>query len=569
MKKIEWKDTRLSFSVDYDYSLFVRNRCVFFWGVGTKWRKIVNYAFKFTRQNNICVVYLYGEPRGKPDTFKNYIKSLSGNIIVINFKTSCADLEAIGRYEEWSGMKKTMGLIDRSGNLVNSYFSERQKIMRAIANGILPETDVMYQNYLNDDKVQSEYTEAKKRLEKLQFEAARCISNCVDLETINPCESGILETIRRIFPFGVEADTTDLNCVKVAKANRYIAQARQGIDNAMGINFSNSEQLSFFSTRGASEMLSYIRRLCDSKLEVDGTFTLCELWFAIEQPPYGAYKCNWYYYIFAFALNPYFANPYSVLFGFIPNPAETVDFAFFIKGNSGRIFLQSKTTVFLKDAVCRLFDLPNQKYIHDALLYARQWCEDNARTPLSWIDNRFLELLDFDCEKWCYRHAADSLLSWISENESELYDKIHNINFDYDDQLIKQGYDTERVRLWRKWSYVKGGAVGWLHGAEEFHRRCITYMNKENICRECGRPIEKYSTYYREALSSIKGDCAVHHNEIVFTAKQTIGLNKKFLGRYQNEYFCIPCLCEVLDSDAERLYEEMNTFREQGCTLFE
>lgn len=36
--------------------------------------------------------------------------------------------------------------------------------MRAIANGILPETDVMYQNYLNDDKVQSEYTEAKKDL---------------------------------------------------------------------------------------------------------------------------------------------------------------------------------------------------------------------------------------------------------------------------------------------------------------------------------------------------------------------------------------------------------------------
>lgn len=569
MKKIEWKDTRLSFSVDYDYSLFVRNRCVFFWGVGAKWRKIVNYAFKFTRQNNICVVYLYGEPRGKPDTFKNYIKSLSGNIIVINFKTSCADLEAIGRYEEWSGMKKTMGLIDRSGNLVNSYFSERQKIMRAIANGILPETDVMYQNYLNDDKVQSEYTEAKKRLEKLQFESARCISNCVDLETINPCESGILETIRRIFPFGVEADTTDLNCVKVAKANRYIAQARQGIDNAMGINFSNSEQLSFFSTRGASEMLSYIRRLCDSKLEVDGTFTLCELWFAIEQPPYGAYKCNWYYYIFAFALNPYFANPYSVLCGFVPNPAETVDFAFFIKGNSGRIFLQSKTTVLLKDAVCRLFDLPDKEYIHDALLYARRWCEDNVRTPLSWIDNRFLELLDFDCEKWCYRHAADNLLSWISENESELYDKIHNINFDYDDQLIKQGYDTEKVRLWRKWSYVKGGAVGWLHGAEEFNKRCIAYMNKENICRECGRPIEKYSTYYREASSSVKGDCAVHCNEIVFTAKQTIGLNKKFLGRYQNEYFCIPCLCEVLDSDAERLYEEMNTFKEQGCTLFE
>ena len=123
-KKIEWKDTRFSFSVDYNYSLFVRNRYVFFWGTGSRWRKIINFASKFVRQNNICVVYIYGEPRGKFETFRNYIAKLKGNIIVICFEASCTDLEAIQEYEEWKKTKKAVGLIDKSGNLIDSYFTD-------------------------------------------------------------------------------------------------------------------------------------------------------------------------------------------------------------------------------------------------------------------------------------------------------------------------------------------------------------------------------------------------------------------------------------------------------------
>ena len=564
-KKIEWKDTRFSYSVDYDYSLFVRNRCVFFWGTGAKWRKIINFASKFAKQNNVCVVYLYGEPRGKFETFKNYIAGLNGNIIVIDFEASCTDFEAIQKYEEWIKKKKTMGFIDKSGNLVDSYFIERKKIMNAVANGILSETNSMFKGYLNDEKIQSEYTEAKKRLEELQFKSALCVSNCVDFEMINPCESGMLEVIRCIFPLGVETDTTDANSVKIVKANRYIEQAYQGIDNAMEINFCGSEQLSFFNTKGASEMLNFIRDICDNRLKTDGNFKISELWFAIEKPPYGAYECNWYFYIFAFALRPYFSRPYSVLCKFIPNPAENVDFVFYVKSRSGIIFEQSENTIKLKNAICRLFDLPDKLFIQDALSYARKWCEDNARTPLSWIDKRFLELLEFDCDKWCYQNTADKLLDWISENEAELYVKIHKINDNYDAELIQQGFSEDKVKLWRKWSDVKGSAVGWLHSAEDFNERCLTYMSKENVCRECGRPIEKYNDYYKEAYSSLT---TVRHDEFVFTEKQIIGLNKKYLGRYQNEFFCIPCLCEVLDKTSEELYENMKRFKEQGCELF-
>lgn len=50
--------------------------------------------------------------------------------------------------------------------------------------------------------------------------------------------------------------------------------------------------------------------------------------------------------------------------------------------------------------------------------------------------------------------------------------------------------------------------------------------------------------------------------------KDTIGINKKLLGSDIVYFFCMECLAEYLSVTVDDLYEKIEEFKEQGCTLF-
>ncbi len=50
--------------------------------------------------------------------------------------------------------------------------------------------------------------------------------------------------------------------------------------------------------------------------------------------------------------------------------------------------------------------------------------------------------------------------------------------------------------------------------------------------------------------------------------KDTIGLNKKLLGRQTKQFMCLGCLSRFLETSVEDLTEKISIFREQGCSLF-
>jgi len=50
--------------------------------------------------------------------------------------------------------------------------------------------------------------------------------------------------------------------------------------------------------------------------------------------------------------------------------------------------------------------------------------------------------------------------------------------------------------------------------------------------------------------------------------KDTIGLNKKLMGRTIEKYFCMDCLAEYLGIKVDELLDKIEEFKEQGCTLF-
>lgn len=55
---------------------------------------------------------------------------------------------------------------------------------------------------------------------------------------------------------------------------------------------------------------------------------------------------------------------------------------------------------------------------------------------------------------------------------------------------------------------------------------------------------------------------------IAIENKDTIGINKKLLGRGIKKFYCMDCLASYLDVSVEDLIEMIEEFRDAGCGLF-
>lgn len=52
-------------------------------------------------------------------------------------------------------------------------------------------------------------------------------------------------------------------------------------------------------------------------------------------------------------------------------------------------------------------------------------------------------------------------------------------------------------------------------------------------------------------------------------SKDTIGINKKLLGRSIDSYYCMDCLADFLDTTIEELEDKIEEFKDEGCDLFD
>ena len=50
--------------------------------------------------------------------------------------------------------------------------------------------------------------------------------------------------------------------------------------------------------------------------------------------------------------------------------------------------------------------------------------------------------------------------------------------------------------------------------------------------------------------------------------KDTIGINKKLLGKNITRFYCIDCLADYLGCTVDDLLEKIEEFKEEGCDLF-
>jgi hypothetical protein len=592
-KKVEWKETNtFLFAPKYEYSLAVRNRCMFFGCLGRNYRKMLNYASNFAHPSRICVIYVYGDI-GKEETFKQHISKAGENTLILHLRDIQKDIETFLNVEQFLAKLKSIGMLKvlEEGRKKSKYslaivgriygnepgdlwYAERNKIYRAVENGY-DQNDSMYQKYLVESQLwEKERPEAIDRINNAAlgkgYDAYGAYEGAVP-GSPDTHDNALLRIIKGIYPYGIESDTSNEYAYKMAASNKIVRLTVDGEENApavqrLEVKLDETQcQLSFFPdfTVGASEAVRVLREWGIKQMQQRHCIKIADVWRIFERPPFGAYRCNWYLYLFAVMLRTYNSGQYCFAHapGYYSKRIEPQDdFGNMVITASGVIFAQSPEQDHFMRLMYKMFDedVPTDATTGRAITAARSWITDHIHyMPVAAIDGKWSDILRWrEDDYWQESGYEIEYLPWLEANFDRFYTGIRNIDADTHIRLAEM-YGATKAELYLKYSYVKGGAIGWLHDPEDTEKRIEKYM-KTDVCRECGAPLVREGLKYHFGYDGEK-----------FTLKDIIGLNKKLLGRYQNEHFCIRCLCEVMEQTETQLFEKVHEFKEAGCKLFE
>lgn len=573
-----WKDTNEHpFSIQYSYPLAIRNRCLFFWATTLKgWRAIINLADKLTEPNRICVVYLFGE--AKKETVLKHIKKQNNQKLIVLW----GDYIETGQIECVMNGANTIKLIVKKWgvlDLKNLEIDERNP----------------YEGNLIEDKLDKFHAEqiiaikdGRKALSEIK---SRILDNgYINLSENNkPVRAGeenhitdLFRIIQNIYPCGAETDTRQEYAYKLLHFGKWCGAGTEGkTENLekLGVyydDYSHPIQLSLFDNTswGIVEFVKEFRSICDTEIQKKGFVDLRMVFQMMQQPPFGMYQCNYYGLCIGISLQKY-RQGYYISGNLKTSKSEDVDFAISAKYimesfNEKRakpfyIYIQSEKQIHLAENILKIFEPKwdiDVMCLENVLTVARSWiCDNILYDTVQRTIPKLFEILNL-WEPCVCSNTTEQYADWLTdETMNKVKVDLQNVD-KYFLNMIADNYGAEKSALYEKSQIVKGGAVGWLHSAEMVDERVENYMKKETVCRECGAIIHSIGYEVYENENGIRG------NHTRLTKQNVINLNKKFLGRYQNEYFCLKCLCEVLDTDEWALYQKMLDFKEQGCELF-
>lgn len=553
---------------------------------------MLNYAEHFTNPARICVVYVYGALNTL--TVQKHLDQKCGHILLLAASDiSAEDIKTLDEYDKWLAVLKKQGMLKviKKGTPKSKYRTTivgteygREPDEKWFKAYNCPEWERGYQIYTAGMDLISRYKKAIDHINTAQlgsldvqatFSAAEHISG-------DPAQhiKELHNIIKRVYPYGVEADTENEEAVKLLKINRLVSAAFEDKISSdvekLNINLEQTtEQLCFWNsvTVGASQCLAFLENNCLQAIESKGCISISELWVKFTKPPYGAYTCNWYCYLFALAVRKY--NSPEYFYGIelyarrINNDLQNIDF----KAPYGFIFLQNAKQDEFRQLFAKLFDIERPD---DTTLLtvgkATHWVKQNIIwTPLDCIDHRFYEIFadsrfqnNTNRNFWYEFGYEENFLPWLKENFTDLYIRIRHLDENFRNALTEK-YGQQKAELYFKNHTFQGSAVGWLHTKEMLQEGVERYMNSV-ICYECSKVISfpnqpTYAVTYQA------------HDEdtdeyLDFKVKDVIGINKKLLGRCRTDFLCIPCLAEYLETSEAELWRMAHDFKEQGCELF-
>ena len=212
--------------------------------------------------------------------------------------------------------------------------------------------------------------------------------------------------------------------------------------------------------------------------------------------------------------------------------------------------------------------------------------EGKKRLPISIISEQYSDLNDHTYRLsgtngevippngWFEQKFVDEAYYFLRDN----FDFHKQMMIDSNSLVLKKLYERypnqkDKVDLWYKHlDTLLPICASWLWNREVFLERMDNYMSKE-VCKECGDIIcqngnGEDGVYWKK--NKADDICREYHGDRQwhFLRKDIIALNRKLVDRDMTSYYCIDCLCELLDTTYEDLNIKIEQFKEEGCTLF-
>ena len=559
-KKIEWRDTAPPWLRTVNYSLLVRNRYVFYYAISGKHKKIINMAKALASPNHIGVVFIFGI-RPKKETIQKNLDECPFPLLVLLVDIS---MELIQEYDQVSKEKKRIEKITSAEELVTTV----SKIKKAIEAGAIKDATA-HKIFAEELALLNRYPQLLDELMQAQDNEAIAVSNFGAKSHITSDYNSELASIAAtLYPYGVEANAPSEDAGKMLAIKKLVECAKAGVDTAFAEQYVGmvfAPQLSLFGTYNSMQVMDEIASYVDDALARDGAICVrCFLQKFMSQP-YGLYECNFYMFHLAAGIRHLYEPGHYWNDGVASYEVDMfAQIRFYLQNMDSKrvhpatIYRESPKMQEMTSAMSEIFGnlfVASPRNLDGAIMTAISWCWNHLQEPLAVTDPRWHELM-WNKNEMVLPALAEKYYDFVMDIEARKRDLLSTRS------IVEARYpDRKKLELYYKSNYIRGGAIG-TYAAEDFYERVDQYMQSD-VCRECGRQFDlplKSGTSY--CCQDDKG------NILRFTKKEIIGLNKKLLGRFQNEYFCIPCLCEVLDNTPTELYEKVHAFREQGCELF-
>lgn len=585
---VEWKDTNIyPFAAQYEYPLAIRNRCLFFWTTSLKgWRATIGLANKLTEPNRMCIVYLYGVM--KRETLINYVSKLSNPLLIVLWadylepeimQIALDGADTITKAIMKWGWGHESDLDKRNPYLMGEKFDEccyRFAPYRQIPEPVIEGRKVMTQ--IERDINKRGFINISRNDVSVSAESEKHIQSLFDF---------VVET----YPLGVEANTREDYAYKMVHFEKQCTNGFTGDFskvNKMGVTYDGDSDE---TTPGIKEFVRVFHEIADMSLDVLGLVRLQYVLERMKSPPFGLYQCNYYGLCIGIALQKY-KNGYKASERLISLASEDVKFPRYVKDyfdvDTGRsrikvrslyIYNQTDTQCeFVKKlwSICMPEDepIPFGITLQNALPHINVWISKHIRyDTVQRFSPELFEILsmrdpnddiDMRIGPWMLSKMIEKYVAWLTDDMVKYLRQELSVLDEKFLQRTAKEYGEEKTRLYAKSQWTEGGAIGWLWTTDTVDKGVEYYMKKAVICRECGRIIPE-GGYELTDYNDFKTG---YRKTERLTLQNIINLNKKFLGRYQKEYYCVQCLCEILDLTEWELYDKMMEFKEEGCELF-
>ena len=588
---------KFDWCIDIDYPITITNRCVFFYGMADKYRKVLNDAEYFSQDNNICVVFLYGNCND--DSIERELsKKLDSHIIVIHYDSKLFD-DGVKVISEWRKVlekeKMIGGLNSTETDISDQRISEIQKHL-----SVQSDSEDIKSFQLMEFKRLDKRKEYKHTLELLELAQKTDVYTWLDTITVSGQvyrTKGVFDnfiknltgSVLSLFAYGIEAETDEPYAYKSIAIKRIVTSIESGnfSSGKLNIDLNNLDSSSYGFVQAGTQFIK-------DKLNSDGFFEWQELIQYLSKPPYGfQYDNNYYAYLLAMIIYPYKQFYYLRLNGCVEY--TSLNLLYLVKeyradlGKNEEQKFRNKIMIYKPSkryftVIKMINDLSENKELCETIMDAvsrlfyrlQQEKKNKVRTFPFCMANPEYDLIVHNQFDW-YEHKALTDYGWfrpeqvndvyfsLKENEQNNQRYMNEGDSFVKEKLLNQ-YSEEQVDwLVKYWSENMSETSVWCYNRKWCKGEIENFMNAYDsgkVCRECGKFI----------VNRDRDDYIVKVNDSVaiqrLTFKEIVGLNQKLIDRNMTKFYCLSCLAELIECTESDLYEKVQEFKEEGCELF-